>query len=66
MRIDWCKILGHKWVPIIIGFKDRDYTFIGCYCDRCRLGDNELHKAVADQTTVIASYNFEYFKKQRE
>ena len=35
MKINWCRILGHKWVPLVVGFELNGYTFITCYCGRC-------------------------------
>jgi len=66
MRIDLCKIFGHKWERVVIGFKINTYTFITCFCRRCDFGHDELYKLIDDTGAEINTYNFDYFRKLKK
>ena len=66
MKIDWCKMLGHKWVPVyIIGwFADNKVKFIATECKRCKIGNEDILKLirVLDPCT-ICSYSEKYYNE---
>lgn len=65
MRINWCKILGHRWIPIyIIGyFGAIKVNFIGAECSRCNKGDDDLRETVSKMNDChVCSHNEKYYK----
>ena len=63
-KINWCKILGHKWVPIYtIGwFADKKVKFIGCECKRCNYGEDDLRETIAKMHSChVNSYDEKYY-----
>jgi len=64
IKINWCKILGHKWVPIFIrGFYvDKEVKFIGTECIRCKFGKNDLMVAIKKMdNNIVCSYTEKYY-----
>ena len=47
-----CARWGHKWVPVFIAgeYNGIHVRFIACYCQRCRIGYNDIGDAVSSQT----------------
>jgi len=66
MKINWCRILGHKWVPLVVGFELNGYTFITCYCGRCGIGREEIYRLIREKNAKVCTYSFEYFTSIRE
>lgn len=64
MSSNWkCKWFGHKWIPVYIFKKGKKgFKFIGCYCDRCYFGHEELIWFVKDLKPEINSYNIDCWK----
>lgn len=65
MKINWCKILGHNWVPVFIKgvYNKRMIKFVGCYCQRCSKGEkevNELNEIAINRQ--YGTYNERYFQ----
>lgn len=60
MKINWCKLLGHRWIIVYIA-KTGKFKFIATYCQRCRLGKDELHDAIDKLKTNINTYEIKYF-----
>jgi len=61
-----CKFFGHKWLPVYIKGKYNGKTikFIGCYCDRCRKGyDEVLEINTAAIDMEYGTYSEKYFDK---
>jgi len=54
-----CKIFGHKWTQVYIGFKAyplqkiNKNNIIGTYCERCLIGSGDL-------TDFLYNHGFEY------
>lgn len=66
MKINWCKILGHKWIPVYIAgyFGDKKVKFIGTYCKRCGYGEEDLRDVVNKMDNCpINTYNEKYYEK---
>jgi len=64
MKIDWCKILGHRWRPVVIDIKtDTTNTFLTCFCSRCQMGRKQLDKFIQDTDPDINSYNLDFFQE---
>lgn len=64
MKIDWCKILGHKWIPVyIIGyFENVKVKFIAAECKRCRCGENDLRNTITKMNSCpVNCYNEKYY-----
>jgi len=64
MKINWCNILGHRWVQGYLKgeFNGQQIKFIGCYCDRCRKGYSELLKITECAINrKYATYESKYF-----
>lgn len=66
MKIDKCKLFGHKWTPIFIKGKYNNKTvkFIGCFCGRCRKGHDEIlevNELAIDRE--FGTYNEKYFDR---
>jgi hypothetical protein len=56
----------HKWIPGFIKGEINGVSikFIGCYCERCRIGHDELLSVVGTLTKQdYATYSEEYFNK---
>jgi hypothetical protein len=65
MKINWCKILGHKWIPVyIIGtFSKTKVKFIGAECKRCKFGDDDLTKTIYLMDRIhVSSYSEKHYK----
>ena len=63
MKIDWCKILGHKWIPVyIIGwFGYEKVKFIGAECKRCGKGETDLRETISKMSKCpVNSYSEKY------
>lgn len=68
-KINWCKILGHKWIPIfIIAFIDGvKLKFVACECKRCNLGDKDLQDfldEIDDDKRNVCSYSEKYYHEK--
>jgi len=64
MKIDWCKILGHKWIPVyIIGwFGYEKVKFIATECKRCGKGETDLRETIAKMSKCpVNSYSEKYY-----
>lgn len=64
MKIDWCRILGHKWIPVYITgyFGHEKVKFIATECKRCRKGDNDLIKTIAKMSNCpVNSYSEKHY-----
>jgi hypothetical protein len=64
MKIDKCKLFGHKWYPCYVRgyYGGTQIKFIGVYCQRCRKGHDELLDAIKKQTiSVYGTHSEEYF-----
>jgi hypothetical protein len=59
-----CKIFGHNWIPIYIG--DRNYNFVGTYCDRCRFGYEDLINYVKNHKVKYNTYAYKYWKGEED
>ena len=69
MKIDWCKILGHSYVPIFIkgSYRNKIVEFIGCKCRRCDFGEKELSDAIMKMDIVdYATYSKKYFNNKKQ
>jgi len=65
-KINWCKILRHKWIPVyIIGFfNKKEVRFIAAECKRCKKGEDDLRNAILKMTNCeVASYSEKYYNK---
>jgi len=66
LKINKCKLFGHKWVPVFIKgeYNGKFIKFIACYCDRCNKGYNEVFgiNEVAINRE-FGTYSEEYFNK---
>lgn len=65
MKIDLCKIFGHKWIPVyIIGrFNNTKVKFIGTECKRCKYGETDLRKTIAKMHSCpVNTYSEKYYK----
>lgn len=65
MIINWCKILGHKWVPVyIIGYFGKiKVKFIGAECERCDFGEDDLGDTLEKMSSnPVNTYNEKYYK----
>jgi hypothetical protein len=66
MKIYWCKIIGHRWIPIfIIGwFGYEKVKFIATECKRCGKGKDDIYNTIAKMSKCpVNSYNEKYFKE---
>ena len=66
MKIDWCKVWGHKYRPVFReGYiKGEHIKVITCFCDRCGFGreeDSAFGKKVNPE--IMGTYQEKYFKK---
>lgn len=64
MKLNKCKIFGHKWKPVFIrGFYGKtEIKIIGAYCVRCRKGYDELMDMIVKQDkSVYGTYSEKYF-----
>lgn len=64
MKIDYCKLLGHKWIPVyIIGcILGKEVRFIATECKRCKVGKEEsLNILKILDSYSVCSYNEKYF-----
>tara|TARA_R110002153_G_scaffold268651_1_gene433593 strand:- start:89 stop:289 length:201 start_codon:yes stop_codon:yes gene_type:complete len=64
MKVDWCKILGHKYRPVFYkgDIKGVEVKIITCYCERCKLGRKEM-RDFSDKLEPLemATYQEKYF-----
>ena len=59
-----CKFFGHKWIPVFIKgeYNGKVVKFIGCYCERCYKGKNEIHQInLAAKNLEYGTYSEKYF-----
>ena len=66
MKIDWCKILGHRFVPIFVKgwFSKEEVKFIATVCSRCDLGEDELRDTVKKMRShEFCTYSEKYWDK---
>ena len=66
MKIDKCKLFGHKWTPLFIKgkYNGKVIKFIACFCQRCNKGYNEVHdinEAAIDRE--FGTYSEKYFDR---
>lgn len=64
MKIDKCKLFGHKWIPVFIKgeYNGRTVKFIACFCDRCNKGYDEVHQITASAINKeFGTYSENYF-----
>jgi hypothetical protein len=63
MKINKCKILGHKWHPISIqiDFNGQLIKCVICYCKRCKKGFYENANLI-DITNAVAFTDEKFFK----
>ena len=64
LKIDKCKLFGHKWTPVFIKgeYNGQMIKFIACFCGRCRKGYGEVHEIVgAAKNRQFAEYSEKYF-----
>ena len=65
MKVNWCKILGHKFVPVfLIGYYGKiKVKFIGTECSRCNFGADDLSDTIHKMdNNLVCSYDEEYYK----
>lgn len=63
-KLNWCKILGHKWIPIyIVGwFGYEKVKFVGSECKRCNYGSADLRNTIGKMSKcVVQTYNEKYY-----
>ncbi len=66
MKVDKCKLFGHKWMPVYIkgDYNGKTVKFIACYCDRCRKGYNEAQDInQSAENREYGTYSEKYFDK---
>ena len=65
--MNWkCKHFGHSWTPIVIygSYGKKQVKFIGAFCQRCRMGYDELLDTIEKQDcNVFCTYNLKYWDK---
>lgn len=59
--INWCSILGHRWVPVYI--RKSEWRFIACYCAKCRKGYKDIIDFVDKNSPTINSYDEKYYNE---
>jgi len=67
-KINWCKILGHKWIPVFIRgyYGKKEVKFIGAECKRCILGEDDLRIAIEKmENNIICSYSEKYYYEDK-
>ena len=67
--MNWCRIFGHKWIPVYVKgiYRNISVEFIACYCDRCDKGYDELLDTIQKQTpNQYNTYNEKYFTEKSE
>lgn len=67
MKINWCKVLGHIWIPTYtIGwFGGTEVKFIATECKRCKVGENDLYETIQKMNNCsVCSYNEKYYYKK--
>jgi len=66
MKIDKCKLLGHRWVPVFIKgtYNGKEVKFIACHCERCNKGKKEM-SGIIDLAVnrKYGTYSEKYFDK---
>ena len=62
MKINWCKIIGHRWEPVFIKgtYNGGTRKFILCQCKRCGLGEEEVQQ-IGD--LAVNRFYFTYSEK---
>lgn len=64
MKIDKCKLFGHKWTPAFIKgeYNGKAHKFISCYCSRCDLGYDEVLDIIGAAADLeYGTYSEKYF-----
>jgi hypothetical protein len=64
MKINWCKIIGHKWIPVYIKGEigGKKIKFIGVKCGRCGKGYDDLLDVVNKlDSCEYNTYNEKYY-----
>lgn len=64
MKVNICKLFGHKWTPVYIKgeYNGKMVKFISCYCSRCGYGENEVYE-INDTAInrVFGTYSKKFF-----
>jgi len=66
MKMDKCKLFGHKWMPLFIKgeYNGKTIKFIACYCKRCQKGYNEvININEVAENKEFGTYNEKYFDR---
>jgi len=66
MKIDKCKLFGHKWTPVFIKgkYNGEVVKFISCFCDRCGKGYDEVHNInKVAENREFGTYSEKYFNR---
>lgn len=64
MKIDWCKLLGHKWIPVyVIGYFGKNKVkFLATECKRCDEGEKDLRDTINKMDNcIVCSYDKKYY-----
>lgn len=59
-----CKHFGHKWVPVYIG--GDNFNIIGCYCDKCRFGNEDLTRFLLKTPHNYGTRHPEYWMGEKD
>jgi hypothetical protein len=62
MKINWCKIFGHKWERVYIG-KRGEWKMITTYCSRCDFGRLNIYDFLYTHKHDYGTYTEKYFKE---
>lgn len=63
-NVNWCKILGHKWIPVFVHgyFGKKEVKFIAAECKRCGFGKDALKKTIYQMdNNLVCSYNEKHY-----
>ena len=59
MKIDWCKILDHKWRRLLL--KNNTVHLMAVYCARCLYGKKEIDDTLENLLPCINTYEVEEY-----